>query len=594
MATVVMATLAGSPARAGDGGGGDGGSDAGAAFDALAREFLETTLRQHPEEATHLGDHRFDGQWTDPSSEARQWREAWLRSTRARLEQIPLDQLDPEQRVDAAMLAHHIDAELFAIDGLRPWENRPLRVVQQIGGGLDDLVTRDFAPREQRLDSLRRRLAAVPPLIDQACRDLQTPPRIHTETAIDQNRALIAYVDGPLRASFGDDPERRAALDAAADVAAAALRRFQDFLVDDLLPRSTEEFRLGPELFEDQLAASLDSALTADEVVAEAWALLDRTTVEMGELAAEVHAELWPGEPIPDHHDDDARAALIRKVLDRMAADHADDDTVVAEAQATLEEATAFVVAQGFVTLPDGEVHVIEMPEFKRGVAIAYCDAPGPLEEVRDTFYAIAPPPRDWPAERRESFYREYNRTMLHELTIHEAMPGHYLQLTHAASFDSPVRAVLGSGTFIEGWALYTEWLMQQHGYGGAPLGLQRLKMVLRLCINAILDHEVHAGSMTHDEAIALMTERGFQEVGEAEGKWVRAQLTAGQLSTYLVGLLEMMRLRRDAEAAAGDSFDERAYHDEILRHGSPTPRHLRALLGLAGAAGTGAGAAPR
>jgi hypothetical protein len=272
-----------------------------------------------------------------------------------------------------------------------------------------------------------------------------------------------------------------------------------------------------------------------------------------------------------------------------MAADHPGDDTVVPEAQGTLDQATAFVAEQGLLTLPGDAVRVIEMPEFKRGVAIAYCDAPGPLEHNRETFYAIAPPPADWPAERRESFYREYNRTMLVELTIHEAMPGHYLQLAHAARFDSPVRAVFGSGTFVEGWALYSEWLMEQHGYGGVALGLQRRKMVLRLCINAIVDHEVHAGSMTHDEAIALMTGRGFQEVGEAEGKWIRAQLTSGQLSTYLVGLLEMMQLRRDAEAAAAAAapdtaapFDERAYHDEILAHGSPTPRHLRLLLGLA------------
>jgi uncharacterized protein (DUF885 family) len=267
--------------------------------------------------------------------------------------------------------------------------------------------------------------------------------------------------------------------------------------------------------------------------------------------------------------------------MDRIADDHADDETIIAAARATLEQATAFVAEHRLVTLPDEPVEIIVMPEFKRGVSIAYCDAPGPLEESRETFYAIAPPPEAWPPERRESFYREYNQAMLHELTIHEAMPGHFLQLAHDARFDSPVRAVFSSGTFVEGWALYSEWMMAEHGYGGPTVRLQRHKMVLRLCLNAIIDHGVHAGEMDHDEALALMMERGFQEEGEAEGKWKRAQLTSAQLSSYLVGLIEVMAIRRAFEAQAGEDFDLLAFNDELLAHGSPPPRHLAGLLGL-------------
>ena len=279
--------------------------------------------------------------------------------------------------------------------------------------------------------------------------------------------------------------------------------------------------------------------------------------------------------------DDAARATLIRAVLDQLAADHPDDDTLLDEARATLAEATQFVADRGLVALPDEPVQIIEMPEFNRGVSIAYCDAPGPFEKSRETFYAIAPPPAEWPAERRESFYREYNSWMLVDLTIHEAMPGHYLQLAHAGKVHRPLRAVFSSGTFVEGWALYSEWMMGQEGFGGPEVELQRLKMVLRLCINALLDHGVHTGGMTEEQAMTLMTERGFQEDGEAAGKWRRACLTSAQLSTYLVGMIEVMDIRRDFEDRAAGEFDLREFNDLTLSQGSIAPRHIRALMML-------------
>ncbi len=548
--------------------------DAAARFEALSEAFLERYLTEYPVTATRLGDHRFDARWSDMSEAARSERVRWLEGVHTELAAIPTDELDPEARVDAAILLHHLESSLFSMEVLRPWETNPLVAVGNVGSGLDYLAAREFAPLPQRMESLRQRLEGVPAYL--ADSPLEQPPRVHTETAIDQNRALIRYVDEDLRARFDAVPEQKDALDIAADGAVAALKAHQAFLEGELLERSTGDFRIGRERFDKKLQYALDTDMSADEVVAQAWELLEQTTAEMAAVAAQLHPEMFPGEPAPEDP-----AALVRKVLDRIADDHSDDATLLAEARATLQEATAFVAEHALVTLPDEEVSIIEMPEFRRGVSIAYCDAPGPFEEARQTFYAIAPPPASWGEQRRESFYREYNSSMLKELTVHEAMPGHYLQLAHAGEFDSPVRSVFGSGTFVEGWALYSEWLMVEHGFGGPRVRLQRLKMVLRLCINAILDHEVHAGSMDHDEAIALMTGRGFQEEGEAEGKWTRACLTSAQLSTYLVGMLEVMELRRLAEAKAGEAFDVRAFNDELLAHGSPAPRHLRALLGL-------------
>jgi uncharacterized protein (DUF885 family) len=548
-------------------------------FDALGARFLEDWLARDPVSATGLGDHRYDSEWPDVSVDAEADELAWARGLLTELGTIDRDALSPEQRVDAAILAHQLEAGVFATEQLRGWEINPLYAAYTVSSGLDGLVSREFAPLELRMESLRGRLEGLPGFLAQARARLGEPSPVHTQTAIDQVTALVSWVDGPLRADFPD--AQRAELDLAADAAEQALRDHLTFLQDELAPRSTGDFRIGRALWERKLQYSLDTGLSADQVQEQAWALLESTTEAMAREAALYHEELFPGEPLPEHGDAAGRAALIRKVMDRIADEHSDDDTIIAEARATLEAATAFVAEHRIVSLPDEPVEIIVMPEFKRGVSIAYCDAPGPLEEARETFYAIAPPPASWSPERRESFYREYNQAMLHELTIHEAMPGHFLQLAHEARFESPVRAVFSSGTFVEGWALYSEWMMAELGYGGPAVRLQRHKMVLRLCLNAIIDHGVHAGTMDHDEAVALMMERGFQEEGEAEGKWIRAQLTSAQLSSYLVGLLEVMALRRAYEAQAGDAFDLMAFNDELLAHGAPPPRHLASLLGL-------------
>jgi uncharacterized protein (DUF885 family) len=235
------------------------------------------------------------------------------------------------------------------------------------------------------------------------------------------------------------------------------------------------------------------------------------------------------------------------------------------------------------VTVPEKPLDVIVMPEFKRGQAIAYCDSPGPLEQNGKTFFAVAPTPNDWSAERKKSFFREYNNYMVRDLTVHEAMPGHYLQLAHANQFHAPtlIRAIFQSGTFVEGWAVYTEQMMAEAGYGGPVVKMQQLKMRLRVICNAILDQSIHAGNMTEQQALDLMMKEGFQQEGEAVAKWKRARLSSAQLSTYFVGVTEHLDLREKAKAKAGESFDLKKYNDTVISFGSPPVKYVRELMGL-------------
>jgi hypothetical protein len=285
-------------------------------------------------------------------------------------------------------------------------------------------------------------------------------------------------------------------------------------------------------------------------------------------------------------------------VLDRLAAElPTTDETVVGTCGDLMAELTGQVRELDLVSVPPLNVEIVTMPPSRRGVAVAYCDPPGPLEPPGPdgaplpTLFAISPTPDHWDAERRESFYREYNGHMLRNLTVHEAMPGHALQLAHAAGHrgGTQVRTAFRSGPFVEGWAVFAEELIAAAGLtgqtydsrrAGKALKMQQLKMQLRVTINAILDVRVHARGMTEAEAMSLMVDRGHMEDGEAAGKWRRALLTSAQLSTYYVGYQEVRRAVRDLRAERPTEGD-RAVHDAVLAHGSPPPRHLRTLLGL-------------
>ena len=246
-------------------------------------------------------------------------------------------------------------------------------------------------------------------------------------------------------------------------------------------------------------------------------------------------------------------------------------------------EATAYVKQKDLVTVPEKPLDVVVMPEFKRGRGIAYCDSPGQLEQNGKTFFAVEPTPKSWTKERKESFFKEYNNFMVRDLTVHEAMPGHYLQLGHSNQFKAPtlVRAIFQSGSFIEGWAVYTEQVMAEAGYGGPEVKMQQLKMRLRVICNAIFDQSIHAENMSEQQAMDLMMKEGFQQEGEAVAKWKRARLSSAQLSTYFVGVSEHLDLREKAKAKEGAGFNLKKYNDTVLSFGSPPVKYVREMMGL-------------
>jgi len=544
----------------------------------LANNYLGRMLELNPEWATNLGDHRFDGQISDMSETGFQTRVDFNRAYLDSLAKIDSGNLTLANRIDYEILKEHCESVIFRITEIQEYKWNP--TMYNPGDGIYNILARDYAPLPERLEAVKSRLLKIPHMLQAARDNLDNPPPIMTQTAIRQNPGVINLVMDGLQPYLDQAPEMKDDFTTVRSRAIAALDHYGRWLETDLLPRSNGNFRLGEDLWRRKLKFSLSSDLTPEEILVSAERDLAETREQMYGIALPLFRDYFGG------HEDDTTAgkdAVIRRVLARLADDHPTNETIVPQAREGLEKIREFVRKNKLVDVPDDPVEIIVMPEHQRGFAIGYCDSPGPLEENGTTFYAISPTPRDWTAERAETFFREYNDYMLENLTIHEAMPGHYLQIAHANKFkaSTPLRAIFSSGTFVEGWATYAEQLMVEAGYAGPELHLQQLKMRLRLIINSIIDQKIHTGGMTEGIAMEMMMVDGFQEEGEAAGKWIRAQLSSTQLSTYYVGNMEINGLRRAYEKKAGDKFDLKKFHNELLSFGSPAPKYVGELLEL-------------
>ncbi len=556
-----------------------------ARFQELAKRYVDEFPALSPVSATSLGDHRFDGQLDQVDDQARDQEARFLRQYLAELAAIDHGELSRANQVDFFMLQHQLQAQLWNLAVLQEWAWNPLHYTGITGDAVYGLMAREFAPIDERLRSVTQRLEQFPQFFEQVRSTLEAVrvPRVHAETAMQQNRGVLSILKNMVEPHLSTLSEaERDRLERALSTARVAVEAHQEWLESELLPNAAGDFRLGEELFDQKLAWILQNSMTRSRILSRAKQQVRDLHRQMYDLAREVYRARYPLTEFPDSPSAAYRRAIIRACLEIAYAELPDRDAIVQEAEHSLELATEFIRSKDLVTIPPDPLEIIVMPEFRRGVSLAYCDSPGVLDVGQKTFYAVAPPPKDWTEEQTRSFLREYNLRSLHNLTIHEAMPGHFLQLAHSNRYPGKLRAVLGSGAFIEGWAVYSEWMMVEEGFlDGDPLmQLIVLKWYLRDVTNALLDQAVHVEGMTEQEGMKLLVEDAFQEEREAAGKWKRAQLTSAQLSTYFVGYLEHVDLRREAEEATwGDRFDLKTYHDRVLSFGSPPVPFVRALM---------------
>ena len=403
---------------------------ADARFEALSQRFIGEFGRYSPVYATSLGDHRFDGELDDLSAAGRARTLAWTRGLLADLQAIDRGALSRANQVDAAMLENQLRYAIWSEETYRDWSWDPLVYTQLTGQALYGLLAREFAPLPDRLRSLTSRLEKLPRLLEQARANLVLVrvPSIHAETAVKQNPGVMSLVDGLVVPQLvALPPPDRERLERAIAAARTAVQEHQRWLEGTLVPAAKGDFRIGAGLYDQKLAFALMSQLSRKDIRARAEAEVLRVRNEMYAVARTVLAGREGAPPLPESPTADEQQAAIGAALEFAYADRPARDGVVDLAKATLAETTAFVRQRDFVTVPDEPLEIILMPEFQRGVAVAYCDSPGPLDKGQRTFYAVSPIPDDWTDAQVDSFLREYNARSIANLTIHEAMPGHYL-----------------------------------------------------------------------------------------------------------------------------------------------------------------------
>ncbi|HYM53425.1 MAG TPA: DUF885 domain-containing protein, partial [Candidatus Dormibacteraeota bacterium] len=492
--------------------------------------------------------------------------------------------LSRDEVIDRRMLLEHLAAMRFGEETLCELSWNPVSYVYLLGTGLFTLLAREFAPREDRLRSAVSRLRRLPAALDAARETLaaggpRPVSRFHTQKAVE----LMAGVADLARSAVDEakqvDGSLRAEIETAAETATAAVDAFTAWLKDELLPSAEGDFRLGPELHAAKFRHALKSEVTPGELERRALAAYDEVRSEMVRLGR----QLWPAwmgdAPAPD---DDGDA--VRQVLDAIAADHPAENELLDYCRAENARIEAFVAERDLIGLADEPLQIVWTPQFLRAFGGAMLIPPGPLDRGLDSFFAITPMPDDWSPERKESYLREDNARMLRLLTIHEAVPGHYLQLAYSNRSRSRVRTIFQSGVFAEGWAVYVTQVMMDVGYGAddPALMLVHWKFYLRAITNALMDIRIHAGSMDEAEAMRLMVEGGFQEESEAANKWDRARLSSTQLCEYFLGSVEMHDLEAEARrraASGGQEFVYRPFLESVLAHGTPSTPVIRELL---------------
>ena len=543
--------------------------------------WLDAECKRHPLFATQQGMREYDGQMDDLSPKAR--------SEDAQRDQEVL--ADLAKKFDRTNLSRNaqIDLEIWeSFLRYRVWQfkncddfaNDPRTYLLYCSDSVFGLFTQSTLPRHRNVENAASRIARIPDVIAAAKASLKNPPKILTEVAIKRTDGAIAFYDKDIFALAEESPQI-SSLATPCRKAAESLREYKKFLEEVVLPRSNGDWRIGEKKFGEKLALELDAGLSAKEVIDTAEAEADRVEREMYYVAKQLWSSILENKSVPP---DDAvgRRETIRLVLAELGKDHGTSATLLSDTKNTVEKIKAFIRQKKILTLPNpDQCSIIEMPEFQRGFSAAYLNQAPPLDSKAKSLYAISPPPSDWPSERQIAFFQEYNRSMLQVLTIHEAYPGHYVQLDYSNRIDSLVRKVLSSGVFAEGWAVYTEQMMLDEGYGNGDLALRlhQLKFYMRAVLNAILDYRMHCSEMSDDDALSLLVDRGFQTSGEAVGKIQRAKQSSCQLSTYFVGRTAFYRLRQHVQRARGSAFELGPYHEEVLLKGTLPVKYLAELV---------------
>jgi uncharacterized protein (DUF885 family) len=562
-------------------------------FAQMSDQFLKESLARSPTSASAAGYHtHFDPQagktieldalLDDMSLDGIAKQRAFYADWRARFrKETPLASLDSQDAADWQLIDDQIGLTLLEDDSIHNYRHNPTVVVELIGNALFLPLSQGYAPKEVRVGHVLSRAQQIPRLLGQVRPYLTDADPVFVKTAIEENEGNIDLIRNTLAGEIVPGSPLRAQYDRVAPQAIAALQDFSRWLLDDLGKRPSKlDWRLGKSLYDQKFKLVMETSVTPEQVLADAEAELKSVRAEMLELSLPMHARMYPGHG--DHSDltgRDRENRIIGEVLEKISDDHPQRDHLQETIEADLESIKQFIRDKRIVSLSSREnLKVMPTPPFMRGIySVAGFQSAPPLEPRAKAQYWVTPIDPKMPADKAESKLREYNTFVLKWLTIHEALPGHYIQFEHLNSIQPPrrrlLRSLFANGAYVEGWAEYIAQVMMDEGFlnNDPRFRLEMRKIRLRVLANAILDVRMQTMGMTDVQAMDLMTKDAFQTQSEAEGKLVRAKLSSTQLPTYYVGIREWLAFRAKYQAAAGKNFDMLKFHDAVLDQG-PLP----------------------
>ena len=551
-----------------------------ARFDAFKSQFIEALWKQNPDFATSAGYHKYDSLLLIPNAAQRQADAAFAAQNLAALGQFAPDSLSPNNQIDLRLLRNELRASRWYADTLQSWQWNPAGY--NLGAAVGELLNGRHYKLERRLRNISDKIGHAADYYAAARASIRNPTREHTVLGIKQNVGGLE-VFGPaladsVRKSNLTEAEKTA-LTVRIAAARTAVQGYLDFLKNDVLTKGRfRPFRIGRALYNQKFAYDIQSRFTAAEIYQQALAHKAALLHDMGRRAARLYPKYLPGQKAPAD-----TLALITAVINQLTLKHAPRDGFVEAVKRQIPTLVAFVNEHNLLTQdPSKPLVVRETPRYMRGSgAGASVSAPGPYDKGANTYYNVEPLPTEWTAAQAESYLREYNDYTLQILNIHEAIPGHYTQLVYANRSPSLVKSIFGNGAMVEGWAVYSEQMMLESGYGNNSDEMWLLwdKWNMRSTLNAVIDHAIQVDGMGEADVVALLRREGFQEEAEARGKWLRATLSQVQLSSYFTGYTEIYALRQELKRKQGQAFDLKAFNESFLSYGSAPVKYIRELL---------------
>ncbi len=551
------------------------------AFENYKTNFIEALWESSPGWATYVGYEKYDTVLSIPNESNRMEEIAFLASYLDSLKSYDPALLSPSNRTDYHLIKNQLEKSSWRIEKFKEYQWNPSSY--NVAGGFAKILGNKKINLEEKARRIQARMRNVPAYYESAIQNIENPTIEHTELAIEQGRGTINYFNTIIRDSLNQAKigiHELQSYEASLNISIAAIQNYINYLEKDLLPKlkasNSRNFRIGKKLFEEKFAFEIHSAYTAEEIYKKAL----KRKAELNDEMIKLSKELWP-KYFKDKKQPENEQAIVKMLIDEIAKNHVHRDSFISAIEQQIPELETFIREKNIVYLdPSKPLVVRKTPEYMAGVAGASISSPGPYDVDGDTYYNVTPL-TNYNEKQAESYLREYNHYILQVLNIHEAIPGHYLQLVYSNQSKSMIKSILGNGAMIEGWAVYTERMMLEEGYGNfePELWLMYNKWHLRVVCNTILDYSIHVLDFTQDQALNLLMNEAFQEETEARGKWKRATLSQVQLCSYFTGYTEIYDFREELKKKKANNFNLKQFHEQFLSYGSAPVKYVRELM---------------